>query len=229
MTIEARIRADIEGRIRSGEWGPGTRVPTEHELVAAYGCARATVNKALSRLAHEGLIERRRRIGSVVARQRVRSAVMGVPDVATMVAARGEAYRWELCERSIGRAPAALAGSSGHRWLKLAGMHHAGGRAFGWELRWLDLDSVAGAEAVDFEQEAPGSWLMDHIAWTDARHRISAVAASAPIAERLDIAPGAPCLQIEHWAWRAGAPVTAARQTFPGDRYDLVEEFTPRG
>ncbi len=68
MSIEARIRGEIEGRIRSGEWAPGTRIPFEHELVATHGCARATVNKALTRLAREGLIERRRRAGSFVAR-----------------------------------------------------------------------------------------------------------------------------------------------------------------
>jgi len=29
-----RIREDIEGRIHSGEWKPGTRIPTEQELAA---------------------------------------------------------------------------------------------------------------------------------------------------------------------------------------------------
>ncbi|MDF7777890.1 UTRA domain-containing protein, partial [Sphingomonas sp. AOB5] len=48
-------------------------------------------------------------------------------------------------------------------------------------------------------------------------------------AQRLGIAAGAPCLQIERWTWRTGAPVTHAVQIFPADHYDLVEDFTPRG
>ena len=37
-TFHHRIRADLEGKILSGEWPPGHRVPFEHELMAGYGC-----------------------------------------------------------------------------------------------------------------------------------------------------------------------------------------------
>ncbi|WP_163571162.1 GntR family transcriptional regulator, partial [Klebsiella pneumoniae] len=37
MTLQERIRSDIEERIRSGELRPGDRIPFEHELVAHYG------------------------------------------------------------------------------------------------------------------------------------------------------------------------------------------------
>ena len=43
--------------MRGGDWAPGTRIPFENDLAAFYGCARATANKALSRLARDGLIE----------------------------------------------------------------------------------------------------------------------------------------------------------------------------
>ncbi|MDF7775629.1 GntR family transcriptional regulator, partial [Sphingomonas sp. AOB5] len=161
MTIEARIRGQIEARIRSGEWAPGTRIPFEHELVAEHGCARATVNKALSHLAREGLIERRRRAGSFVAQPRIRSAVVGVPDIGALIAARGETYRWELLTRAI----------DGGR-LTLTGVHHAGATPFGWESRWLDLATVPEAAGIDFAAEAPGAWLLHSVPWTDARHRI---------------------------------------------------------
>ena len=48
--IHARIRRDIEARIMSGEWAPGTRIPYEHQLMASYGCSRMTVNRALRTL-----------------------------------------------------------------------------------------------------------------------------------------------------------------------------------
>ena len=228
MTIEARIRRDIEERIRSGEWVPGTRIPFEHELVVTYGCARATANKAISRLAREGLIERRRRAGSFVAHPRIRSAVVGVPDIGALIAARGEVYRWQLETRAIDTDPPIDVADSAGPWLRLCGVHHAGGDPFGWEERWLDLGTVPEAADVDFSTLAPGTWLLDHVPWTDARHRISAVPASPAIARHLRIAAHAACLQIERWTWRNGAPVTVAQQVFPGDRYDLVEDFTPR-
>ena len=47
MSLSERIMADLAGEIASGAWPPGHRIPYEHELMARYGCARATVGKAL--------------------------------------------------------------------------------------------------------------------------------------------------------------------------------------
>lgn len=230
MSVEARIRGDIESRIRSGEWAPGMRVPTEHELVEAYRCARATANKALSRLAREGLIERKRRAGSFVARPQIRTAVVGVPDIGALIEARGEPYRWELLSVELQRrAPGGFPARAGGCWLALSGIHHAGKTPFGWEERWLDLAVAPGAEDADFAANAPGAWLLANVPWTEARHRIGAVGAEPVAAKELGIAAGAPCLQIERWTWRGKEPVTSARQVFPADHYQLVEDFTPRG
>ena len=46
LSLHSRIVNDIEGRILSGDWAPGQRVPFEMELAAHYGCSRMTVNKA---------------------------------------------------------------------------------------------------------------------------------------------------------------------------------------
>ena len=79
--LHQRISLDLEANIRSGAWPPGFRIPFEHELTAQYGCARATVNKAVSALVAAGLIERRRRAGSFVARPHLQSAVLEIPDI----------------------------------------------------------------------------------------------------------------------------------------------------
>ncbi|WP_158913618.1 GntR family transcriptional regulator, partial [Caulobacter sp. S45] len=43
-------RAQRDVRQRCGQWPPGYRVPFETELMAEYGCARMTVNKAMAAL-----------------------------------------------------------------------------------------------------------------------------------------------------------------------------------
>lgn len=230
MTLQERIRSDIEERIRSGALRPGDRIPFEHELVAEYGCARATVSKALERLAHAGLIERRRKAGSFVAHPQVHAAVLEVPDLAELVAARGEAYAWALdtC-RVVNRDPDIETAGISAPALLIEGVHHAGAHPFALERRLIALDTVPVPRADTFEAEAPGSWLLHHVPWTDARHRIRAVSAGRALAQRLSLDPHAACLQVERWTWRAGRAVTFVRQTFPGDRYDLVAEFTPGG
>lgn len=215
-SLDARIRGDIETRIRSGTWKPGHRIPFETELASYYGCARATVSKAMAALARAGLIERRRRAGSFVAHPHVQSAVLDVPDIGAMIAARGDSYRFELLKRR-----------AHGRLLEIEGLHHAAGEPFGHEARTIQLDAVPEALEVDFAAEAPGAWLLGHVPWSDARHRIAAVGADVRISALLGIGLGAPCLQIERETWRTGTAITRVRQTFPGDRYDLVAEFTP--
>jgi GntR family histidine utilization transcriptional repressor len=228
MTIEARIRADLEHRIRSGELRPGARIPFEHELVAHYGCARATVGKALASLARAGLIERRRKAGSFVAHPHSEAAVLDIPDIGAAVAARGGGYRFELVARTEEKAEAGVF-RPGTGLLRVEGVHHAIDGPFAHELRWISFTVVPDARAESFDTVAPGDWLLDHVPWSEAEHRISAIGATGDVAARLELPRGTPCLRLARTTWRNGEPVTHVRQTFPGDRYDLVARFTPAG
>jgi hypothetical protein len=57
----------IEHSITSGGLPVGSRVPSEHELVADFGASRPTVVKALNHLAANGFLDRRQGIGTFVA------------------------------------------------------------------------------------------------------------------------------------------------------------------
>ena len=61
--LEQRLRA----RITSDEFLPGTALPTEDQICAEYSVSRITVRRALAALAQQGLIDRRRGVGSFVA------------------------------------------------------------------------------------------------------------------------------------------------------------------
>ncbi|EIQ02134.1 transcriptional regulator [Opitutaceae bacterium TAV1] len=60
--------ATLEERITSGRWEIGEVIPREGELAAELGCSRDTVSKAIARLVHAGLVERRTRAGTRVLR-----------------------------------------------------------------------------------------------------------------------------------------------------------------
>ena len=227
-SLAGRIRADIEARIRSGAWPPGHRLPTEHALVAEYGCARMTASKAMSALAAAGLIERRNKAGSFVAHPQVHAAVLEIPDLRAVIEARGETYAWERLAGSTRRLDAhdpdeATLGSG--EALALEGLHVAHGAPFALERRVIALAAVPAAAQVDFRAEAPGSWLLRQVPWTDAEHRITAVNPSPAEARRLAIGRTAACLQVKRWTWRQGQGITFVTQLFPGGAYDLVARF----
>ena len=229
-SMHARILGDIEGKILSGEWRPGHRIPFEHEMSATYGCSRMTVNKALSQLARAGLIERRRRVGSFVAQPPSRSAALEIPEIRAEVASLGLAYRFEILRRSRRRAAradaASLQGYDGPV-LELVCRHWAGERAFCLEERLINLGVAPEAEFETFADLAPGAWLLARAPWTSAEHRIRARAANARTAKRMQVEVGAPCLSIERRTWSAEIPVTFVRLIYPGETHELVARFSP--
>lgn len=225
--LHRRIAGDIERRIATGEWRPGFRIPIEAELTAEYGCARMTVSRALSDLAARGLIVRRRRAGTVVAHPPVHSsALVSIPDIQAEVEGRGLVYSHRLLARVI-RAVRDDDPALGGRVIELETLYLADGLPFALEERLIALDAAPEAETADFETQAPGGWLLAHTPWTEAEHRISAVAADHDTAAALGLSVGAACLRLERRTWRDGQDVTWASQTFPGAAYDLVARFSP--
>ena len=91
----------------------------------------------------------------------------------------------------------------------------------------ISLTAVPEAAGVDFSLGAPGPWLVEHVPWTEAEHRITAINADSGVAARLGIARKSACLVVERRTWRAGTAITFVRQVFRADLYHLVARFTP--
>ena len=224
-TLHQRIRQDLEQRIHSGDWPPGHRVPPEHELMAQYGCSRMTVNKVLGLLADAGMIERRRRTGSFVARPHphLEQVALSIPDIEVEMTTRGHVYQFQLLSRRVRavrqRVPQERALGSRGKLLALESVHLADGSPFALEQRVIDITTVPEALAQPFDTIAPGSWLLRNVPWTRAEHRISAISADPAQARCLQVADGAACLVIDRHTWRGDQPVTYVRQLFLGGSY----------
>ena len=231
-TLHARIRAEVEARILSGEWKPGQRLPTETALMATWGCSRMTVNKAMTSLAAGGLITRNRRAGTTVSRPRMHSAVLNIPDIRADIEVRGASYGYQALLDQ--RCPPCCVhlGSEGHhlghsRFIR--SVHLADDAPVLVEDRHIFLDAVPEAASANFRTEPPRPWLLSHVPWTEAEHRIAAIAADAQTARALELSPGAPCLLVEWRTWRGAETLTIARQVFRGDAFDLTARFGPSG
>ena len=53
-----RIRDHLFDHIRGGDWSPGDRLPSEHDLKEQFGVSRMTVRRALRELVDEGYVSR---------------------------------------------------------------------------------------------------------------------------------------------------------------------------
>ncbi|PYE86764.1 histidine utilization repressor [Phyllobacterium leguminum] len=230
-TLHQRILSEIEGRIVSGEWAPGHRIPFEVDLAAQYACSRMTVNKVLTQLAKAGLIQRRRKSGSFVREPQAQSAILEIHDIKAEVQSLKLAYSYSLVKRTIRKARA----EDGLRLdlppaspvLEVVCIHNAGARPFCLEERLISLATVPEAIDADFTAIAPGPWLLGRVPWSTAEHKIQAVPAGTDATAALDIPKHTACLIVERRTWDSAGPVTHVRFTYPGDRHALVARFTP--
>lgn len=54
--VTANVENTVRGWIESGEYAPGSRLPSERQLAGDLGAGRTTVRLVLAKLAAEGLI-----------------------------------------------------------------------------------------------------------------------------------------------------------------------------
>ncbi|MFJ5531245.1 GntR family transcriptional regulator [Streptomyces sp. NPDC093261] len=90
-----RLAQTIQRRIEDGTYPPGTRVPSENQLVQSFGMSRPTVVRALELLKRDGWLESRQGYGTMV---------RGRPEVVEQKDRRGR----EALERDESQAPGRL-------------------------------------------------------------------------------------------------------------------------
>ena len=229
--IWQQIRRVLARPIISGEWPPGTRIPTELTLTKRFRTSRMTVGKAIESLAKEGFVERKRKTGTVVADRAQERPVFEIWDVADLVAQSGGVYSYKLLEcMKLKQDPEkrellGVARRTPTLWMSC--LHLCDGKPFQLEERLVNIDAAPGITCRPLETVGPGLWLLGHVPWTDAEHKISAREAPADIANHLGTQVGAACLVVDRRTWNNGTPVTYARLWHYGARHSLVGHFEP--
>lgn len=226
--MHEQIRKAFARKISVQDLKPGDRLPFEHELMRALKTSRMTVSRALQSLADDGLIERRRKAGSFVAKQMAFQTPVTIQIPRSEVEAGGQAYSYDL----LSRARMNMGGNRdstgrGGKILQLVCRHKADGAPWALEKRWINLDAVPGADLETFDTVPPGEWLLSNVPWNEAEHTISAVSANSETARYLDIDPGMPCLSVERRTWSGEASITHVILIFPGDRKTLSGRYRP--
>lgn len=220
------IQADVLRRIRTREWGPGALIPTEEALAREFGCARATVSRALRELAATGVLERRRKAGTRVAMRPVRRATLEIPVIRQEVERRGQTYAYRLLADAPEPPPLPVALRlrlpAGAVLRHLTCLHSADGRPFICEDRWLN-PAALGGQQPDFAAQSANEWLVANMPYNAGDIAFSAAGAGADEAAAFGIDPGTPLFMVERATWTADTAITFVRLAYaPGYRLHMT-------
>jgi GntR family histidine utilization transcriptional repressor len=215
------IKSEVIRRINDRQWQPGDLIPGEVELAEQFGCARATVNRALRELAETGLLDRKRKAGTRVALNPVRKATVEIPVIRKDVEARGAVYSFDLLSRKELTPSSPVQRLYGlEATMPLIGLwtlHRADGAPFAYEERWVNLTVVPEIIDADLETISANEWLVNHTPLSRGEFTFSASNATASQARLLNCDEGAALFTVNRTTWAGDDPITAVRLAYaPG-------------
>lgn len=212
------IARRIETRISTGEYGPGTSLPTELELEREFGVSRITIRQALGLLKRRGLLYSRSGVGTLVRPDGPHPHSMRITGSLTDLRNYGAETEYTPVDRMVIISPRSVAEALGlsrnapvFRFRGVRSQPQA--QAFGFEEiylpeplgRKLNNIELGGRTVFSLLEEMAGLEIVE------ARQVITAAVAPAVVSKYLKIRPGSPVLRVTRsYALRDGRIVEVA-------------------
>lgn len=222
-----RLKRDIAARVAAGVWGRDGRLPSEHELTAAFGVSRMTVHRALRELSAEGVVSRVQGVGTFVAERRPRQEFLQIHDIADDITSRGHRHRMSLIALEAVRAqPAQLLGFQlrpGARIFHSTVLHFENDVPVQLEDRFVSPRFAPSYLKADFTTETTAHYLLRLGPATEIEHTAFAATPASSVRMLLELGPDADaaCLVLLRRTWSNGLPATQSEFIYPGARYSL--------
>lgn len=223
-----RLSRSLQQAIQRGEWQPGERLPSEHELMRRYGVSRNTVRRALQTLVATNVVRRRQGAGTYVSPQGFSHVLGGLRGFTELIAERGRVPGLSSVEVATDPHPPQEAVDfleCDPVW-RVTRVQTVDGELFAVSDTWL-TDELGGKIDPSALQERVSLYRLLRedlaVALREATEVIRAEQATPEDAAHLDVPEGTALITMYRWTLdRAGSPVEYARSASPGDRYEYV-------
>ena len=232
--LHVQLALQLEAAIQGGELPVGSRLSNEVDLAEAYGLSRPTVRQAIARLVDQGLLVRKRGVGTQVVGNsgQVRRSL----ELTSLYDDLAAAHRKpETDVLRFGVAPAtadvaaALQCEEGDRVLRLERLRRADGEPLALMRNWLPPDLLETDPATLAERGLYQLLRAEGVRLKVAHQTISAIPASLEQARLLSEEPGAPLLATTRITYDDhGQPVEYGSHLYRASRYSFEHTLVHR-
>ena len=227
--LYAKVKEHILEHIRSGAWTPGTRVPSENELVEHFSISRMTANRALRELTADGFLSRVPGVGTFVKEPPARSSLLELRNIAEEIAQRGHSHAAHVETRQTIETTPALAEEFEMRLpgklFHLVMVHTENGVPVQLEERYVNPSMAPHFAEQDFTATTPTAYLIAAVPVDELEHTVEAIMPTAEQRALLDIEETEPCLALHRRSWSKGHVVTVVTLVYPASRYSLYSRY----
>ncbi len=236
QALHEQLSGILRSRILSGDVGPGTALPTEHQLMQIYEVSRSVVRQAMQVLEWEGLVTRNPGRGTFV-REQSKSPIStyagwSLGSLDELLAFGLQTRLTVLGKNEVAadaQVSAALEISEGETVFELRGVRSGADGIFSYQRNFFLRDIGRVIDSADLTQ---GS-LLDvmqacvKINLVQASQVVTAVAADKTAAKFLGVDVGAPLLSIERmFISEERGPVEYGIMLYRPDRYRYISKLT---
>jgi GntR family transcriptional regulator len=222
-----RIQATIQRVIEAGELKPGDVVASERELARLHDVSLMTARHALASLEREGVVERRRGVGTFVAAPKIHfNKLMSYTEqMGSRRLTAGSKILFAKVIDNEEEATARLSLSPKSRVLKLERLRHAAGEPFALETCYLSAAQFSGLlssqlQTVSLFSILEGEYGVE-LGYSD--EEVDATTADARTAELLQIPKREPLLRIRQVIYSTkGIVILYVLGLYRSDRHNLV-------
>ena len=220
----AQLRA-VLATMCAADLAPGSAIPSERELMLAYGVSRATVRRAIESLVAEGALRRVQGKGTFVAPPRVQSH-LHLASFTQDMRRRGKSPSTRVVRVDRAVPPPEVAA-----WFGLAAdrpawrverVRLASGEPMAFEAGWYSPTLLPGLDRHDLAGSLYELFAQVYDLPVDtAEQTVRAQPADATLAHHLDVEPGDAVLAFDRLSRSGGAPLEHVVSHYRGDRYEL--------
>lgn len=229
-TRHAALAEQLAQEIAKGEYAAGARFPTEHDLKQRFGVGRHTVREALKALREQGLVSRRRKVGTTVLTERPSAHYShSLKDLNGLLAFARDTVldiRYEGFVTVSGQTAFGFDDSQNQRWLRIAGLRsrRSSGAPLCWSEVYVPHQYVREREALREHDCSIYERVMEQNSFRleYVEQEIKAAVIPALLAQSLEVEPDSAALLVaRRYVSHAGATFEVTQNLYPSDRYSV--------
>ena len=235
LPLYAQVENVIIDRISDGSLPPGTRLPSEDDLVQEYAVSRTTIRAAIQSLIQRGLVEIRRGKGTFVTQPKITQELTELTGFVEDMQALGRQAEAKVLDQQVVAAnqivARQLAIPQGTLVVRIQRVRLADAIPLSFDETYLPKQLGEKVMADNLETEPIFSLLEQkyRTPLVEAEYRLEAVCADPTVATALCIDVGSPIFLIERTSYSTGhRPVDYEKLHYRGDQIRFVTRLMRR-
>jgi GntR family transcriptional regulator len=228
-----QLKEIIREKVSTGQWLPGSLIPSERELCEQYGISRMTARQSITELVNEGYLYREQGKGTFVAQPKITQQLVTLTGFTQDMQARAQRPSTKVLEKEMAPVDATTAVKlrvkPGQLLFRVKRLRLADGAPLAIE---TCLISFMGCEKLldeDMENQSLYNLLETKYGMppVEAEQELEAGLAREDEARLLQIPTGGPVLLIRRITYtERGQPLEFAKSVYRGDKYRFYSHLT---